>query len=196
MKYANQINLVLAVAGVLVALYALSATFLAPSPRVTLNVEQLAQEGAARVGNRVPQTDVSPVLRNSTTTARGSIAGGRSFPSDEASPSGVVGVPGGTRRPTPSVANRSPLAGARPLPSSRSVRIGSRPDTSPGSRAASAEPGPMNPNDDAPSFDPTRPPQVRQRPPAGAEAAKRGMSDSGTPTPPTRSSVPVQQRRP
>jgi hypothetical protein len=195
LKYANQINLALAVVGVVVVLYALSATFLAPSPSATLNIEQLVREGSTRVEARPPSTDLAPVMRNSTTTAGGGIVG---IP--EASSTGVVGVPGRSVQPSgASNPRRSLPGGSRELPSTRAVRIGSAPNTGPGSRAPGAGPGSVNQDPDdqgSSSYNRAQPTWNRQRPPAGAESAKRGTNDGNTPTPPTRSSMPVQQRRP
>lgn len=193
MKYANQINLTLAAAGVMVVLYALSMTFLSSSPSATLNVQQLVREGSTRVVARPPSTDVTPMMRNSTTSARGSLVSGLGGQGTQSS--GVVGMPGPGDSGSPPT-RRTPAGGTRTLPSTRSVRVGNAADTSPGSRSPEAAPDSVNQDEDSPTYDTGRPVVIRQRPPAGAESAKRGTSPSDTPAPPTRASMPVQQRRP
>ena len=187
MKYANQINLALAVVGVLVVLYALSVTFLAPSPSTRLNIQQLVQEGSRKV-RAMPSADTSPVLRNSTTTARSSLVGVPGAQPARTPASGIVGLPGGLNR-TP------PASGA--LPSTRSNRIGTARGL--GSPPPPGSSGSLNPDpneDESSSYNRAQPTWNLNRPPDGAESAKRGMNDNNTPTPPTRSSMPVQQRRP
>ena len=195
MKYVNQINMALAAAGVLVVLYVLSLTFLGSSPTATLNVDQLIQQSSTRVPSRTPATEVPSVLHNSTTTANGAVVGGAGSPAGDARSSGVVGVPGGMGR-APAVTRRTPPPANRTLPSSRAVQIGNSPADRPGSRAPVTEADSPNPDEESPAFNSARPNTVLQRPPAGAEAAKRDSSGTDTPTPPTRASMPVQQRRP
>lgn len=200
MKYANQVNLALAVAGLVIVVYAFSITFLSGPPPLALDLDRLAELAESRAE---PVSRGRVMMRNAATTGSlpadggtGRFSQGRSLRSSQGIERAPVGAGSGL------VGGGS---GARGQPSGRRS-LGAQRMTSPSQSTVGRPPGRFGTSAD-PQVEPEEPTQsglippspadragaMRQRPrtvqPApGAEAQKRTQSDQ-TGSPPFRSSM-------
>lgn len=198
MKYANQLNILLALGGVAVVIYAVSVTYLGPEPVVSLDIETAPRQSRERSAARRPVADVPPVLRGSTTTQDRSVEVSqrtRMTPSASA----VVGRSQNLTTRRTSGTGRRTIQGPRSPSTSapRVVRPVPNPQTGAGRIDRRSPPFQSSPRDRALSSGQaadraTGDDRLRQ-PPPGAEAAKRD-SGSGPLAPPIRSSMPARPR--
>lgn len=203
MKYANQVNILLAVIGVVVVAYTFGITFFSASANVNLEIGSLAPDGTR-------SNEASPALLNDSTTRLGAVETQRTQSSQRSSATnpkpvwrGPVGTAAGAaaanrvgRVPTsnlpvwkgPTPPESMPGVGSqqqRTQPQQPAMnRTPTRPQRQP-SRSPGTNPFQSSTADDGgPSSQVSRP-----GPPPGAESAKRGP-DPDAPAPPVRSSMP------
>lgn len=219
MKYANQLNLALALAGIVVLLYTFSATFFSPAPSVTIDPVRLRELGASRAGM---STEAGVALQLEATTQtlpvdqarqrRELLQTPRSAEGGPRPTGGLVMPSAGQARPTAgpgSVSGRrsnpAPAAAGGPrrvtsLPprsTTRVVQSGSRlpqeAGSTPGEQGADSRSQPSGLVGSGGSTPPpgTPPPGVPQ-PRPGAEVEKRN-EPTQPPPPPFRSSMPANR---
>ena len=183
MKYANQINLLLAVIGFGIVIYVASQTVFSSNPAPPVDIEalqRLSEARAERYAATLPPPTALPMMQGSATTRQTPVEVLRGA-------SGVVMPSAPPARPGEGPTNRRPLQVQRPP--TRTLSVGERPGgysaADDGSGYAPA--APSSPDD--PGFQPTS----RQRPralPPQAEGEKRPVQPNA---PPYRSSMPARR---
>jgi hypothetical protein len=218
-KYANQLNLVLALAGIVVLLYTFSATFFSPAPSITIDPVRLRELGAARAGMSTEAeaalqleatTQTLPVdqarqRRELLQTPRSGEAGTRTSgalvtpsagqPRSTAGPGNVTG-----RRSSPAAATPGGPGRVTSLPPRSTTRVfqsGSRlpqgGDTTPGEQGSDSQPQPSGlVGSGGNTKSPGVPPPGVPQPRPGAEIEKRN-EPTQPPPPPFRSSMPANR---
>jgi hypothetical protein len=188
-KYINHINLLLAVVGVAVVLYALSQTFFSPPRQATIDIQELQRRGSQEAAQR-RSTDPVTIFRGAATTQISSSEVSTSRPPRQPA---VVGVP--RVDPTRGIVGASPRPGIQDqrLPGSSPVRIGQRPETAAPVPFVVQEDG-LDIEDDDVEARPQRPRTgALTQPPVGVEAEKRDAGSDPPAAPPVRSSMPVRR---